>query len=139
MSLIVGLIALLLLITALLLWQHARREQPGEVTFGVEDAVAFVYSRLEGDTAQRLRMDGVRRVIEWDIYYLQGLAQENRRTPVETVAGPYGPAVEFISREIGRRQGHTYLESDIRAVLAHQVAYLQSIGAIGAEAGGLAE
>lgn len=139
MGLALTLFAVLLFIVALVVWQHAQREGPREVTFGIENAVSFIDSRLDGEIRQRLGKDGVRRIVEWEVFYLQGLAQDDRRQPVETVAGDYGPAVEFIRGEIARTHDRTYSADDTGAVLALGVSYLQSIGAIGEEAGGLGE
>jgi hypothetical protein len=139
MALVITLAAVLLVILALVIWQHAQREGPREVTFGIENAVSFITPRLEAEVQKRLGKDGVRRIVEWEVFYLQGLAQEDRRHPVETVAGNYGPAVEFIRSEIARVHDRTYSAVDIGAVLALGVSYLQSIGAIGEEAGGLGE
>jgi hypothetical protein len=139
MPLALTLVAVLLIIVALVIWQHAQREGPNEVTFGIENAVSFISARLDPEVRKRLGTDGVRRVVEWEVFYLQGLAQEDRRHPVETVAGDYGPAVEFIKGEIARVHGRTYSAEDIGSVLALGVTYLQSIGAIGEVAGGLGE
>ena len=139
MALALTLVAVLLVIVALVIWQHAQRVGPKEVTFGIENAVSFITARLDGEVRKRLGTDGVRRVVEWEVFYLQGLAQEDRRQPVETVAGDYGPAVEFIRGEITRVSDRTYSAEDIGAVLALGVTYLQSIGAIGDAAGGLDE
>jgi hypothetical protein len=139
MPLALTLVAVLLLIVALVIWQHAQREGPKEVTFGIENAVSFITARLDGEVQKRLGTDGVRRVVEWEVFYLQGLAQEDRRQPVETVAGDYGPAVEFIRGEIARVHDRTYSAEDVGAVLALGVTYLQSIGAIGEVAGGSGE
>jgi hypothetical protein len=139
MPLALTLVAVLLVIVALVVWQHAHREGPREVTFGIENAISFITARLDGEVQKRLGTDGVRRVVEWEVFYLQGLAQEDRRQPVETVAGDYGPAVEFIKGEIARVHDRKYSASDIGAVLALGVTYLQSIGAVGDAAGGLDE
>jgi len=139
MALVMTLVAVLLVILALVVWQHAQRQGPREVTFGIENAVSFITGRLDADVQKRLGTDGVRRVVEWEVFYLQGLAQEDRRHPVETVAGNYGPAVEFIRGEIARVHDRTYSAADIGSVLALGVTYLQFIGAIGEEAGGLGE
>ena len=139
MSLAIMLFAVLLLIVALVVWQHAQRAGPREVTFGIENAVSFITPRLEEDVRTRLGRDGVRRVVEWEVFYLQGLAQGDRRQPVETVAGDYGPAVDFVVGEIARVHDRAYSSGDVGAVLALSAAYLQSIGAIGEQAGGLGE
>lgn len=136
MALAVALFVILLTVSAVVIWQHASRTGPAEVTFGVTDAVDFIVPRLAPDIAARLGPAGVQRIVEWEIYYLQGLAQKNRSQPVVTVAGDYEPAVEFIVSEISRRHGVTYSRVDASAVLDEQVAYLASIGAIGDMAGG---
>jgi hypothetical protein len=136
MTLAVALFAVLLAVSALVIWQHASRTQPQEVTFGVTDAVDFILPRLAPDVAGRLGRAGVQRVVEWEIFYLQGLAQKKRHDPVVTVAGDYEPAVDYIVAEIFRRHAVTYPPGDVSAVLDEQVAYLASIGAIGEEAGG---
>jgi len=139
MTLAVVLFAVLLFIIALVVWQHSRREGPQEVTFGISNAVEFINARLSDDVSKRLGDPGVRRIVEWEDFYLQGLAQENRWSPVETVAGAYEPAVEYIQGEILRSSGKTYSDTDIATVLALGVSYLQFIGAIGDEVGGIAE
>jgi hypothetical protein len=136
MALAVALFVILLTVSAVVIWQHASRTGSPEVTFGVTDAVDFIVPRLAPDIAARLGQAGVQRIVEWEIYYLQGLAQKNRSQPVVTVAGDYEPAVQYISAEIQRRHGVTYPLSDVGAVLSEQVAYLGFIGAIGDEAGG---
>jgi hypothetical protein len=135
-TLAVLLFAVLLAVSALVIWQHTSRTQPSEITFGVSDAVDFIFPRLAPEAAARLGRAGVQRVVEWEIFYLQGLAQERRRQPVVTVAGDYEPAVEYIVSEILRRHDVTYSAADVSAVLDGQVAYLASIGAIGEVAGG---
>ena len=130
MALAAVLVGILLVVAALVLWQHASRGS-GEITFGVEDAVGFVIDRLPEEVRRRLGEGGVRRILEWEIYYLQGLAQEDRRTPVETVAGAYQPAVDYIRVQISQRHGPEYPEADIQKVLSVGAEYLASLGAIG--------
>ena len=139
MNLAFGLVAVLLLIAALVVWQHARRVGPREVTFGIANATSFVESRLQPDVRSRLGVDGIRRIVEWEVFYLQGLAQEDRRVPVETIAGDHGPAVAFIRDEIARSHDRDYSAGDIASVLALVAGYLESIGAIGDQAGGTGE
>ena len=135
MALAAALIGILLVVGALVLWQHASRGV-AEITFGIEDAVQFVTARLPEETKHRVKEGGVRRILEWEIYYLQGLAQEHRRVPVETVAGAYGPAVGYIRDQISQRHSLEYPERDIEVVLNLGVEYLASIGAIGDPVGG---
>jgi hypothetical protein len=136
MALAAVLIGILLVVAALVLWQHASRGG-GEITFGIEDAVEFVMARLADETKGRVKEGGVRRILEWEIFYLQGLAQENRRLPVETVAGSFRPAVAYIKDQISQRHNVEYPEGDIEGVLDLGTEYLASIGAVGDPVGGL--
>lgn len=124
--------AVFLLIVAAMLWQEAKaRSMPGDPVYVVEDAVAFITARLEGDATERLRTADVRRVIEWEVYYLQGLAQENRRNPVDTIAGGDEKAVEWIAGQIADKHGVSYPREDIVEILRLEAEYLVSLGVVG--------
>ena len=126
------LFALFCLMVGLLVWQEAKR-RPGrpELAYVVDDAVAFITSRLDPETTERIGTAGVRRIIEWEVYYLQGLAQPDRRRAVETVAGGSEEAIAYIADRIADVHGVAYDSSDIAAVLGLEAAYLASIGAVG--------
>jgi hypothetical protein len=132
-----------LIIAGLVAWQHAQKPGQGsgasEITYGVEDATEYIYSRLDPEVSARIGTKGVRRIVEWEIFYLQGLAQPNRRHPIVAVAGDYPPAVAYIGQEIANKHGLTYSGSDIGTVLEFEASYLESIGAVGEKAGGLEE
>lgn len=131
------LIGVFLLVVAALVWQEGRRRPQSEgPIYVVEDAVRFIVARLAADAASRLRTSDVRRIVEWEVFYLQGLAQPRRRTPVETVAGGWEEAVAFIAGRIREEHGVAYAEADIRLVLGLEAEYLQSIGAVGDPVGG---
>ena len=136
MYLAAALIAVFLIVVAVVVWQHADRSAPRAPTYGIQDAVEFILPRLDSEVQGRLQRAGVQRVIEWEIFYLQGLAQDDRRQPVVTIAGDYQPAVDYITSEIALRHSASYSAEDVAAVLRMQVAYLAQIGAIGDEAGG---
>jgi hypothetical protein len=136
MYLAASLLAVLLLVVAIVVWQHASRSGESEATFGVLDAVEFILPRLDPTVSARLGRQGVQRILEWEIYYLQGLAQPDRRQPVTTVAGDYQPAIDYITAQIALRHGASYPAPDVAAVLRQEVAYLAEIGAIGDEVGG---
>lgn len=121
-------------VVGMLVWQEARtRSFDDGPVYVVEDAVRFIEARLPEDVAGRLRRADIRRIVEWEVYYLQGLAQKRRSNPVETVAGGAEPAVEYIAEQIATRHRVTYALDDIREVLRHEAGYLQSIGAVGGE------
>ena len=144
MAFAITLFGVLLVVAGLIAWQHAQKlgragSAVTDITYGIEDSADYVFSRLDPEVAARIGRNGVRRIIEWEIFYLQGLAQPDRRQPVVSVAGDYPPAVEYIAREIANKHGLTYSDGDIGAVLELEALYLESIGAIGEEAGGLEE
>ncbi|MGH8945390.1 MAG: hypothetical protein ACRDVL_04515 [Acidimicrobiia bacterium] len=124
------LIGLLLVIVALLVWQEAKRRPSYEpLQYVVEDAVKHVAERLPEGT--KLEKGDVRRILEWEVFYLQGLAQEDRHNPVETVAGGHQASVGYIAGQILEKHGVSYPHGDIEAVLHLEADYLMTIGAVG--------
>jgi hypothetical protein len=86
---------------------------------------------LDPDVRGRLGRSDVMRIIEWEIFYLQGLAQEKRSNAVETIAGGVEGSIEYFAREIAAKNKVTYASDDIAAVLELEAEYLASIGAVG--------
>lgn len=124
------LLGVLLLIVALMVWQEARRRPSYEpLEYVVEDAVKHVQQGLSDDS--HLSRADIRRILEWEVFYLQGLAQEDRRNSVETVAGGHQASVEYIAAEIEERHGVSYPLEDIEEVLRLEADYLAAIGAVG--------
>lgn len=124
------LVGVLLVIMALMVWQQARGQpsyQPLE--YVVEDAVKHIEVGLSDDS--ELSRSDIRRILEWEVFYLQGLAQEDRKNPVETVAGGHQASVEYIASEIEERHGVSYAHEDIEDVLRLEADYLMAIGAVG--------
>lgn len=126
------LFALFLVIVGALVWQEARRrpDRSGP-EYVVDDAIRFIAARLESEMLERIGVAGVRRVIEWELHYLQGLAQKRRRTPVETVAGGSDASIDYVVSQIAEVNGVTYDRGDVAEVLRLEVDYLISIGAVG--------
>lgn len=128
----VGLVVVFIAVVALMAWQEAQQRPDQSVaTYVIEDAVRFVNGRLNDETRKRLAGGGILRILEWEIYYLQGLAQKSRRNPVETVAGGSDASIDYIEERIATVHGVTYDRSDIAAVLRLEADYLVSIGAVG--------
>jgi len=126
------LFALFLLIVGLMVWQEAkRRPGPPERAYVISDAVRFIIGRLDDETRARLGRSGVQRIIEWEVPYLQGLAQKSRRNPVETVAGGSDASIDYVVTRIAEVNGVTYDRSDVAEVLRLEADYLMSIGAVG--------
>ena len=124
------LVGVFLVIVAMIVWQEAKRRPSYEpLEYVVEDAVKHVQAGL-GDEAKMSRAD-IRRVLEYEVFYLQGLAQDDRKNPVETVAGGHDSSVDYIVSEIEAKHGVAYSPQDIEDVLRLEADYLMAIGAVG--------
>lgn len=138
---LVGLVALLfgvfLLIVALVIWQQAKRTPSYDpLEYVVEDAVRHVEAGLVSERRDALTRADIRRILEWEVFYLQGLAQDDRSNPVETVAGGHEASVEYIVDQIALKHGVTYAHGDVEDVLRYEADYLVAIGAVGEPVGG---
>lgn len=124
----------LLVIVALLVWQEAKRRPSYEpLEYVVNDAVKHISERLPEDSD--LKHSDIRRILEWEVFYLQGLAQEDRKNPVETVAGGHELSVTFIADQIHTKHGVSYSHEEIAEVLRLEADYLVAIGAVGEPVG----
>jgi hypothetical protein len=134
LALVVLLVGVFLVILALMVWQEAKRRPSYEsLEYVVEDAVKHVEAGLRAEGNDRLRRPDIRRILEWEVFYLQGLAQEDRKKPVETVAGGHEASVEYIIDQIATKHGVSYSRADVEDVLRYEADYLYRIGAVGEE------
>ena len=127
----VGLLGTVLLaVVAVLVWQEARSRDTDEgPVYVIEDAIDHIMGRLPATGT--LRRADVLRILEYEIFYLRGLAQEDRRSPVESVAGGTEASVGYIAGRIADKHGVLYPLEEITAVLALEAEYLVGIGAVG--------
>jgi hypothetical protein len=126
------LFAVLLALGAIMLWQEGKsRTMAAPPTYVIEDAVDAAWEHLDEATRARITKAGVRRIIEWEVFYLQGLADKKAaRAGITVVAGGDARAVSYVQAQLARH-GHEYAAADIAAVLEGEAWYLASIGAIG--------
>jgi hypothetical protein len=128
------LVGVLLVVFAMMVWQEAKRRPTYEpLEYVVNDAVKHISDRLPPDTT--LKIGDIRRILEWEVFYLQGLAQEDRHNPVETVAGGHDRSIEYISDQIRTKHGVSYSHEEIADVLRLEADYLVAIGAVGEPVG----
>jgi hypothetical protein len=126
------LVGILLVIVALVVWQEAKRRPSYEpLEYVLDDAVKHVEEGLRSEGNDYLRRADIRRILEWEVFYLQGLAQENRHNPVDTIAGGHEASIEYITDQIASRHGVSYAQKDVEDVLRHEADYLFRIGAVG--------
>ncbi len=123
------LFALLLLIVAVMLLQELRRTPVTEVVYVLEEVVPFVYRRLSDEALMHLDSDDVKRILEWEVYYLQGLARRSNGEGPPPIAGSE-LARDFILERTAD-EGRSYRPIDVDEVLAKEAEYLAEIGAVG--------
>lgn len=132
LALVAVLVGVFLFIVALVVWQEARRRPSYDpLTYVVEDAVRHVETGLSEEGEPTLPRADIRRILEWEVFYLQGLAQEDRSKPVETVAGGHKASVDFILDQVATKHSVTYARRDVENVLRLEADYLYRIGAVG--------
>jgi hypothetical protein len=107
-------------------WQESRRIRQRETIYGVEDSIEFVWDAL-GEDNSGLKKSDVRRILEWEMHYLQQPHLWQSDGPA-VVGGT--PAAVYV-QEQAMAAGHPYEPEQIFAVLDYQAAYLLAIGAIG--------
>ena len=131
--------ALVFAIAAIVVGREARRlaAQPRRPVFDFEDAVAWVCRHVGDDVAAELTPDDVRRILHWHLEYfrLKGVSSNGSRPgggrPV-VVGG--AETVEFVMSK-AEAVGSPYTPAQVHAVLDAQMAYLETIGAIGPATG----
>lgn len=120
------LFAVFLLVVAALVLQEVRKGGTPSPTYVLDEVVDYASARLSDGAADRLHRADVKRILEWEVFYLQGLGARGDARPV---AGST-EAVDFIvTRSAGR--GQHYEAPDVAEVLYHEGSYLAEIGAVG--------
>ena len=125
------LLAAFLAVLAVMLWKNAgARRVAGEVVYVIEDAVEFISAEF-GDDATLAPAD-VRRILEWEVHFLQMQARSAHRAGGgDIIAGGTDQAVEYIQAQAAAKQQAVHSTDQIRSVLAGEASYLVSIGAVG--------
>ena len=70
----------------------------------------------------------MQRILEWEVYYLQGLADAR---PQDTIAGGDDEAIDFVIEGIRERNRVDHRREDVAVVLRLEADYLLAIGAVG--------
>lgn len=125
------LVGVFLVIVGIVVWQEAQRRPVYEPrVYVIDDAVKHVEAGLLGEGKKLAKAD-IRRILEWEVFYLQGLAQKNRKNLVETVAGGHERSIQFIIEGIAEKHGADHSFEDVSDVLRYEADYLIAIGAVG--------
>ena len=109
----------------MVLQEHRRRVDDGIVVYGVDDAVVYIWERLPERFVGTIDQQDIRRILEWEMLYLQ---QPSKRNGPAIVGGL--DAATFVQQH-AYEAGHPYEPETIFAVLDLQADYLRAIGAVG--------
>jgi hypothetical protein len=120
------LLGLLIAVGVAFWWQERRQVPEREVVYGVEDALDYVMARLSPEAAASLRSSDVRRILEWELRYLQ-----DPRVRGGDVAVVGGLEAARFAQEQAMAQGYPYDGALIIEVLDLQAEYLAALGALG--------
>jgi len=121
-----GLLVIVAVIALAFSWQGRLRLHERTVTYGTEEAIKFIAARLRPETAAVIGERSVRRILEWEMRYLQDALAAAGEEPV-VLGGP--DAAEYVAAQTAA-QGYEYAADVIDEVLELQAHYLASIGAV---------
>ena len=122
--LLLALVAVLV-VFAVGLFLQERRPREVAIVYSVEDSIDFVWERLGEETKAQIGRGDVRRILEWEMHYLQ---RPNHREGAAVVGGIEAAAY---AQERAIEQGYGYEPEVIFEVLDLQAAYLAELGAVG--------
>lgn len=117
---------------------HELATRPPPSVFDLDEATDWVADRLAPDVAGRLTHDDVRRVLGWQLDYLEGRGVASEiEASVLADEGDQGPvvvdeevALGYVLGEVGRT-GLDLADDDVALVLDEGATYLAAIGALG--------
>lgn len=121
-----GLLILIVLIGFAFMWQGSIRMPGGPVAYGVEESIRYITPRLSEETREVVGVKSVRRVLEWEMRYLQEQLEAGADNAV--VIG--GDAVTEYILDQTRRQGFDYDPAIVAEIMELQAEYMESIGAL---------
>ncbi len=118
-------VVFLVLIGVMLFQEIRTRSSSDPAEFIIDDAVEWVWSQFDGGQKSRLTPDGVRSIIEWQVFGLQQSVKGKPLGSASVVMGATDESVGYILTKV-----NSFEPEDVRAVLAGQFGYLESIGAV---------
>ena len=121
------LFAVFLLIVAALVFQELRKPAAASPTYVLDEVVPYAFERLSERAAARVDRDGVKRILEWEVFYLQGLDVPRDHSARPAPVAGSAEAIDFIQE----RSGEAYDRADVAEVLAGEAQFLVGIGAVG--------
>ena len=117
---------MLVLVGLAFYWQGSIRLPGSAVSYGVEDSISYITPRLSEPTRRQIGAKSVRRILEWEMKYLQDSLDAD---PDQVVVLGGDSAVSYVIERTAR-QGFDYEPQVVREVLQLQAEYMASIGAL---------
>ena len=117
---------MLVLVGLAFYWQGSIRLPGSAVSYGVEDSISYITPRLSEPTRRQIGAKSVRRILEWEMKYLQDSLDAD---PDQVVVLGGDSAVSYVIERTAR-QGFDYEPEVVREVLQLQAEYMASIGAL---------
>ena len=114
--------------------QTERRRPTGRRRTVDQDVVAsWVVRHLPFEVGEMLSQQDVRRIIDWNLEFFRSRTTSGNGHSASVEAPVVVAGAETVDYVLGRAGavGTTYTPAQVHAVLAAQMSYLQSIGAIG--------
>ncbi len=121
-----GLLALLFVVAVAFYWQGSIRLPGAAVSYGVEDSIKYITPRLSAETREVIGVKSVRRILEWEMKYLQDQLDAD---PDQAVVLGGQAATEYVLAQTAR-QGLDYDPEIVHEVMQLQAEYMESIGAL---------
>lgn len=121
-----GLLALLIVIGLAFYWQGTIRLPGAAVAYGVEDSIKYITPRLTDETKAKIGAKSVRRILEWELKFLQDQLDSD---PDRVVVLGGDDAIDYVLQQT-TRQGYDYERSTVIEVMGLQAEYMESIGAL---------
>jgi len=122
----IGLLVLLAVVGLAFYWQGSIRLPGAAVAYGVEDSIKYITPRLSEDTREKIGTKSVRRMLEWEMKFLQDRLDADSEQVI--VLGG-SEAIDYVLEQTAS-QGFEYEREVVAEVMQLQAAYMESIGAL---------
>ncbi len=121
-----GLLILFLAIGVAFYWQGTIRLPGSSISYGVEDSIKYITPRLSAETREVIGVKSVRRILEWEMKFLQDRLDEESD---EVIVLGGDEAKAYVIEKTGA-QGFEYSPEIVTEVMQLQAEYMESIGAL---------